>query len=168
MPPKKSVTKKGKGKKSTVAQLCEKARLALIRAQEKARIAYEKVVQAREKYAKQLEKKSKSVKSKSGKKSTKGKKGKKSMRGGGGSDWLNTVNSRGNVAAPDNYRGVDGATWYSQFEKSGKYIPNSVLRKGSLQLQSSQPVSVPNGLYADASKYQSISSVTGDLLTQRT
>ncbi len=163
MPPKKSVTKKGKGKKSTVAQLCEKARLVLIRAQEKARIAYEKVVQAREKYAKQLEKKSKSVK-----KSTKGKKGKKSMRGGGGSDWLSTVNSRGNVAAPDNYRGVDGATWYSQFEKSGEYIPNSVLRKGSLQLQSSQPVSVPNGLYADASKYQSISSATGDLLTQRT
>ncbi len=90
------------------------------------------------------------------------------MRGGGGSDWLNTVNSRGNVAGPDNHWGVGGQKWSSQFEKSGEYISNSELRRGGFQLQESAALApkVPNGLYADASVRGQFGS-GADLGTQR-
>jgi len=73
---------------------------------------------------KQIPKKSK--KSSSKKQSTK--KGKKHVGGGNGSDFALTLNSRGPVNAPDNYWGVDGKTWFQQFNKTGDYIPNSQLK----------------------------------------
>lgn len=110
--------------------------------------------------------KTKSTKAKTTKtKSTKAKK----MRGGGGSDWLNTVNSRGNVAAPDDHWGVPGSVWSAQFQKSGEYIPLSTLRKGSVALQSNPKVQVPGGNYRDSLMFQTISSNNNnnDLPTQR-
>jgi len=52
---------------------------------------------------------------------------KKRVKGGGGSDWISSVNSRGNSAAPDNYWGYPGELWFRQFNKSAEYIPNSQL-----------------------------------------
>ncbi len=90
------------------------------------------------------------------------------MRGGGGSDWLNTVNSRGNVDGPDGHWGVNGQKWSSQFEKSGEYISNSELRRGGFQLQESAALApkVPYGLYPDASVRGQFGS-GADLGTQR-
>jgi hypothetical protein len=59
-------------------------------------------------------------KSKSSKKSTK-------QKGGDGSDFALTLSSRGPWNAPDNYWGVDGETWFRQFNKTADYIPNSKL-----------------------------------------
>jgi hypothetical protein len=52
---------------------------------------------------------------------------KKMMKGGDGSDFATTLSSRGPVNAPDGYWGVDGETWFRQFNKTGEYIPNSLL-----------------------------------------
>ena len=51
------------------------------------------------------------------------------MKKGGfdGSDFASTLNSRGPANAPDDYWGVDGKTWFRQFNKTGEYIPNSQL-----------------------------------------
>ncbi len=171
----------------------KKAKDNLINAQKEAEEAYKKVVNAREVYNKLLnksvgtvkkrvvpKKRSKSTlpkksvtknkKKASTKKSTTKTKGKKrSMRGGGGSDWLNTVNSRGNVAGPNDHWGVDGAKWFKQFEKSGDYISMSQLRRGGYQHEESaaQAPKIPNGLYADVSVYGQFGSGV-DLGTQRT
>jgi hypothetical protein len=51
----------------------------------------------------------------------------KSVKGGGGSDWISSVNSRGNSAAPDSYWGYPGELWFRQFNKTADYIPNSQL-----------------------------------------
>ena len=90
------------------------------------------------------------------------------MRGGGGSDWLSTVNSRGNVAGPNNHWGVSGEKWFDQFEKSGDFISMSNLRSGSYELQksASQAPNIPNGNYNDSLKYSIIGSGS-DLGTQR-
>lgn len=85
------------------------------------------------------------TKSKKVKKTTPRKRRASKMRGGGGSDWVTTVHSRGNVSAPDNYWGVDGQLWNKQFQKSGDYIPNSELARGSYQLQQSPQVKTPSG-----------------------
>jgi hypothetical protein len=119
--------------------------------------------------AKKSVKRTSSTKGKKSVKRTSSTKGKKrSMRGGGGSDWLNTVNSRGNVAGPNDHWGVGGAKWSNQFEKSGEYISMSELRRGGYQLQESaaQAPKVPNGLYADASVRGQFGS-GADLGTQR-
>ena len=52
---------------------------------------------------------------------------KKMMKGGDGSDFATTLSSRGPVNAPDKFWGVDGETWFRQFNKTGEYIPNSQL-----------------------------------------
>ncbi len=93
---------------------------------------------------------------------------KRTMRGGGGSDWLSTVNSRGNVAGTNDHWGVDGAKWFDQFEKSGGYISNSELRRGSYQLQESatQAPKIPTGNDVNALQYQVFGS-GADLGTQR-
>jgi hypothetical protein len=109
--------------------------------------------------------KKKSTKKKSVKKKSVKKSGRK-MCGGGGSDWLNTVNSRGNVAGPTDHWGVPGAKWFDQFEKSGDYIPMSTLRKGSDVLQSQPKVKIPGGLFKDSLKYETISLKSVDLPTQ--
>jgi len=49
------------------------------------------------------------------------------MRGGNGSDFATTLSSRGPVNAPDDMWGVDGETFFRQFNKTGQYIPNSQL-----------------------------------------
>ena len=51
----------------------------------------------------------------------------KRVKGGGGSDWISSVNSRGNSAAPDSYWGYPGELWFRQFNKTAEYIPNSQL-----------------------------------------
>lgn len=53
----------------------------------------------------------------------------KKMKKGGfdGSDFASTLNSRGNVAAPNDYWGVPGEKWFRQFNKTGEYIKNSDL-----------------------------------------
>lgn len=53
---------------------------------------------------------------------------KKIQKGGDGSDFALTLNSRGPANAPDDYWGVDGKTWFQQFNKTGEYIPNSQLK----------------------------------------
>jgi hypothetical protein len=158
----------------------ENAKKNLIKAQEKSRIAYQMVMKAQQKYKLQVEKveklkkkindqkkkSTKSTKTKSTKKNTKKSTKKRSMRGGGGSDWLNTVNSRGNVAGPNDHWGVPGEKWSSQFEKSGEYIPMSELRKGSFELQKQKLNQIPTGLFKDSLNYESVSSAV-DLLTQK-
>ena len=52
---------------------------------------------------------------------------KKKMKGGDGSDFALTLNSRGPSNYPDSMWGVDGETWFRQFNKTGQYIPNSQL-----------------------------------------
>jgi hypothetical protein len=170
----------------------ETAKKNLIKAQVKAQIAYQMVQKAQQKYKIQSEKvekmikkikdqkkstkkssiKKSTIKKSTTKKSTTNKKTKKSskkgpMRGGGGSDWLNTVNSRGNVAGPDDHWNVPGDKWSSQFEKSGEYIPMSELRKGSYDLQKKPITKIPSGFDNNALGYEVISSSTlGDLKTQ--
>ena len=53
---------------------------------------------------------------------------KKAQKGGDGSDFALTLNSRGPANAPDDYWGIDGETWFQQFNKTGEYIPNSQLK----------------------------------------
>lgn len=162
----------------------------LIKAQKEAQKAYKNVEKAREVYNKLVgDSKKKSVKKKGGsttkkrstiskdKKSTKSKstkkksvksKGVKKMRGGGGSDWLNTVNSRGNVAGPNDHWGVSGAKWFDQFEKSGDYMSMSDLRRGSYELQkaASQAPKIPTG-YDSNAENNLVFSFGNDLGTQR-
>ncbi|MFY7987405.1 MAG: hypothetical protein ACOVNP_00880 [Flavobacterium sp.] len=122
---------------------------------------------------KKISTKKSSTKKKSTKsKVTKGKsvksKGVKKMRGGGGSDWLSTVNSRGNVAGPNDHWGVSGAKWFDQFEKSGDYNSMSDLRRGSYELQkaASQAPKVPSGFDSNAQTHL-LFNPKGDLGTQR-
>ena len=68
------------------------------------------------------------------KKDTKQRETKKRQKGGDGSDFALTLNSRGPVNAPDAYWGVDGETWFRQFNKSGDYIPNSQLPQAATPL----------------------------------
>ncbi len=165
----------------------------LIKAQKEAQKAHKNVEKAREVYNQLLvsvggkkknivKKKSiktkvekkKSIKSKATKKSikrvSKSKSSKKQtrMRGGGGSDWLSTVNSRGNVAGTNNHWGVSGAKWFNQFEKSGDYISMSELRRGGYQLQesASHAPKVPTGFDSNAQSHLLFNS-KGDLGTQR-
>ena len=60
---------------------------------------------------------------------------KKSLRrkhkGGNGSDFALTLASRGPANAPDKFWGVDGETWFRQFNKTGQYIPNSRLAEAA-------------------------------------
>lgn len=70
---------------------------------------------------------SKKIKKSSSKKNSL-KKSKKHVGGGNGSDFALTLNSRGPANAPDSYWGVDGKTWFQQFNKTGDYIPNSQLK----------------------------------------
>ncbi len=88
------------------------------------------------------------------------------MRGGGGSDWMSTVQSRGNAAAPDKYWGLDGKTWFGQFENPADYIANSDLRMGSSELRAQPRVSIPTGFDQNAQMHQIIGSSAGDLGTQ--
>jgi hypothetical protein len=82
-------------------------------------------------------KKSSPKKTKKPKKSSpkKTKKPKKSLRrkhkGGDGSDFALTLSSRGPANAPDKFWGVDGETWFRQFNKTGQYIPNSRLAEAA-------------------------------------
>ena len=88
------------------------------------------------------------------------------MRGGGGSDWMSTVQSRGNVAAPDKYWGLDGKTWFGQFENSADYISNSDLRRGGPELQGQPRIAIPGGFDLNAQSHQIIDPSAGDLGTQ--
>ena len=152
----------------------EKARIRFIEAQKRAEKAYKMVEKAKEKYMMAQEKEKKKSSKISKKKSTstkskkvlKKKKSVKKIRGGGGSDWLNTVNSRGNVAGPNDHWGVPGGKWFDQFEKSGDYIPMSTLRQGSDALRTQPKVGVPGGLFKDSLKYESVSKSSVDLPTQ--
>ena len=75
-----------------------------------------------------------SKKKESKKKQIKQKETKKRQKGGDGSDFALTLSSRGPVNAPDAYWGVDGETWFRQFNKSGDYIPNSQLPQAATPL----------------------------------
>jgi hypothetical protein len=55
----------------------------------------------------------------------------KKHKGGDGSDFSLTLSSRGPSNAPDKYWGVDGETWFRQFNKTGQYIPNSRLAEAA-------------------------------------
>ena len=55
----------------------------------------------------------------------------KKYKGGDGSDFALTLASRGPANAPDKYWGVDGETWFRQFNKTGQYIPNSRLAEAA-------------------------------------
>jgi hypothetical protein len=63
----------------------------------------------------------------------------KKQKGGDGSDFASTLASRGACNAPDDFWGVDGKTWFSQFNKSGNYIPNSQLAYAAAPLLTSDP-----------------------------
>ena len=69
---------------------------------------------------------------------SKNKKSKK-QKGGDGSDFALTLGSRGACNAPDDFWGVDGETWFRQFNKSGDYIPNSQLAYAAAPLLTSDP-----------------------------
>ena len=56
---------------------------------------------------------------------------KKHRGGSNGSDFALTLSSRGPANAPDKYWGVDGETWFRQFNKTGQYIPNSRLAEAA-------------------------------------
>lgn len=92
----------------------------------------------------------------------------KCMNGGGGSDWLNTVNSRGNVAGPNDHWGASGSKWFNQFEKSGDYISMSNLRRGSYELQkaATETAKIPTGFDPNSEK-NLVFSFGNDLGTQR-
>ena len=72
-------------------------------------------------------------KSKKTKKSSSKKRPKK-HKGGDGSAFAATQCSRGNASAPDDYWGVNGETWFRQFNKTGQYIPNSRLAEAATPL----------------------------------
>jgi hypothetical protein len=80
----------------------------------------------------------KSVPKKKPKKSVPKKKPKK-HKGGDGSDFALTLASRGPANAPDKFWGVDGETWFRQFNKTGQYIPNSRLAEAATPLLLSGP-----------------------------
>jgi len=69
---------------------------------------------------------------------------KKRVKGGGGSDWISSVNSRGNSAAPDNYWGYPGELWFRQFNKSAEYIPNSQLAYAAAPISVSMDDDIDN------------------------
>jgi outer membrane biosynthesis protein TonB len=92
------------------------------------------------KSSKKPKKSSKKVSKSSKKASKKPKKAMKKHKGGDGSDFALTLASRGPANAPDKYWGVDGETWFRQFNKTGQYIPNSRLA----QAATPQLVSGPN------------------------
>jgi hypothetical protein len=64
---------------------------------------------------------------------------KRKYKGGDGSDFALTLGSRGNASAPDDYWGVNGKTWFRQFNKTGQYIPNSRLAEAATPLLLSGP-----------------------------
>jgi hypothetical protein len=72
-------------------------------------------------------------------KKTSSKKRPKKHKGGDGSDFALTLGSRGNASAPDKFWGVDGETWFRQFNKTGQYIPNSRLAEAATPLLLSGP-----------------------------
>jgi len=81
-------------------------------------------------------KKSSPKKTKKPKKTSSSKKPKKSSPkkykgGSNGSDFALTLASRGPANAPDKFWGVDGETWFRQFNKTGQYIPNSRLAEAA-------------------------------------
>ena len=81
-------------------------------------------------------KKTKKSSPKKAKKTSSSKKPKKSSPkkykgGGNGSDFALTLASRGPANAPDKFWGVDGETWFRQFNKTGQYIPNSRLAEAA-------------------------------------
>jgi hypothetical protein len=83
----------------------------------------------KKKLQKKIQKKPKSKQiSKPKSKKVKGKSKSKKMKGGfDGSDWASSLSSRGPAGTPDDYWGVNGETWFRQFNKTGEYIPNSQL-----------------------------------------
>jgi hypothetical protein len=76
-------------------------------------------------------KKSKKSSPKKSKKSSSKKRPKKYKGGSNGSDFALTLASRGPANAPDKFWGVDGETWFRQFNKTGQYIPNSRLAEAA-------------------------------------
>ena len=77
-------------------------------------------------------KKTKKASSKKRPKKPSSKKRPKKHRGGSnGSDFALTLASRGPANAPDKFWGVDGETWFRQFNKTGQYIPNSRLAEAA-------------------------------------
>ena len=76
-------------------------------------------------------KKSSPKKTKKPKKSSPKKRPKKHRGGSNGSDFALTLASRGPANAPDKFWGVDGETWFRQFNKTGQYIPNSRLAEAA-------------------------------------
>ena len=85
---------------------------------------------------------------KGGKKDSK----KNSKKGGSnGSDFALTLNSRGPVNAPDHYWGVDGKTWFRQFNKTGEYIPNSQLANAATPLLAGKENNIFNKSSCDSS-----------------
>ena len=69
--------------------------------------------------------------SKKTKKPSSKKRPKKHRGGSNGSDFALTLASRGPANAPDKFWGVDGETWFRQFNKTGQYIPNSRLAEAA-------------------------------------
>jgi hypothetical protein len=84
-------------------------------------------------------KKKPSTKKSVAKKSVAKKSLRKKHKGGDGSDFALTLSSRGPANAPDKYWGVDGETWFRQFNKTGQYIPNSRLAEAATPLLLSGP-----------------------------
>jgi hypothetical protein len=83
--------------------------------------------------------KKKSVAKKPKKKSPTKKSLRRKHKGGDGSDFALTLASRGPANAPDKFWGVDGETWFRQFNKTGQYIPNSRLAEAATPLLLSGP-----------------------------
>jgi len=77
--------------------------------------------------------------SKKPKKTSPKKRPKKHKGGSNGSDFALTLASRGPANAPDKFWGVDGETWFRQFNKTGQYIPNSRLAEAATPLLLSGP-----------------------------
>jgi hypothetical protein len=77
---------------------------------------------------------SKKPKKSSASKKSSSSKGLKKLKGGDGSDFALTLASRGPSNAPDKFWGVDGETWFRQFNKTGQYIPNSRLAEAATPL----------------------------------
>ena len=90
-----------------------------------------KVKKSSKKPKKASSKKVKKSSKKPKKSSKKPKKAMKKHKGGDGSDFALTLASRGPSNAPDKYWGVDGETWFRQFNKTGQYIPNSRLAQAA-------------------------------------
>lgn len=96
-----------------------------------------KVKKASKKPKKSSTKKPKKASSKKPKKASK--KRMRKHKGGDGSDFALTLASRGPSNAPDKYWGVDGETWFRQFNKTGQYIPNSRLAQAATPMLLSGP-----------------------------